>query len=250
MLSRNQNLRTSVSSKDKKPGSVGEILNSFTMIGLSMTSSIKLEDSVTEIVGTPNIKVTGTTVVFDYNINPIAMNAFFDNFVPGTTFTLTNGAYDWKTYNLDGGYTFDKKINNLVIATSGTLSNVIDQVYLANHFDATPIITKNVAVYTALEKNVFLLTNTLHSAANSFSINKVVVNSIIEIDNVKYKVLSISSVPFKEKLIITYTNTDEIIDVISFSITEPQIINLYSTTNDQSGTSSSNITTSASNISY
>jgi len=215
-----------------------EYIKTLEMVGLGISSGYELQDlhtegcritpSVTVLSGSPKqVFWDFTTVSTDYNKSSIStVTEYFSEayFKSGNSFTVSDSSYSVGESNFDGSYTFISFKNGMLVST--TALSLAVKSYTNTKFDSVPVFKAVSPGVKKFGQNEFLITNNV-IGSNSFVQNKVTANSILEIAEVKFRVVGIEEKKDKEYVLITGIDRQTTVTIPSFNTLNRTLINLY-----------------------
>ncbi len=237
--------RQSIASKNpaNKPTSldktVYEFIKTIDLIGLGISSGYELQSLYDEgCTITPSVVVMSgspMSVFWDFGVNGLTLNdsksiAYINDyfsvnyFKSGDGIVVSNSSYKNDDLNFNGSFTFISFKNNILTTTTNL--SLTPGKYSNYNFDSVPVFIKSPPGLKTFNKNEFLITNNV-TGSNSFILNGVQENSILEIGDIKFKVIRIEQKTDKEYILITGINQSNTITIPILNITSRNLINLY-----------------------
>jgi len=219
------------------------------LVGLGVSAGYQLQSLETEgckLTPTPTV-VDGTpkSVFWDFHKIPTQDSVYSSNIVsdyfsplyfkPGDSFVVSNSSYSNDERNFNGTYTFISFKNGMLVST--TALSLTPGKYSSEKFDSIPVFQATVPGIKTFNKNEFLITNNV-IGSNSFLSNGVKYNCILEIADVKFRVISIEEKANKEYVLITATDRTDTLSLPVVSINNRTLINLYKQDADKISSSS------------
>jgi len=201
------------------------------------TEGCKLTPIPTVVDGSPKSvfwdfhKIPTPDSVYSSNI----VSDYFSYFKSGDTFVVSNSSYSNDERNFNGTYTFISFKNGMLVSTT-TLSLTPGK-YSSEKFDSIPVFQATVPGIKTFNKNEFLITNNV-IGSNSFLSNGVKYNCILEIADVKFRVISIEEKANKEYVLVTATGRTDTLSLPVVSMNNRTLINLYKQDADKISSSS------------
>jgi len=203
------------------------------------TEGCKLTPTLTVVDGTPK------SVFWDFNKIPTPDSVYSSNIVSdyfsplyfklGDLFVVSNSSYSYDQINFNGTYTFISFKNGMLVST--TALSLTPGKYSSVKFDSIPVFQATVPGVKTFNKNEFLITNNV-TGSNSFLSNGVKGNCILEIADVKFRVISVEQKANKEYVLITATDRTDTLSLPVVSINNRTLINLYKQDADKISSSS------------